>query len=411
MAAEIPVKPPPTPKPRWRWIRRITYFLVAGGVVLGVGAWLLHQPFVGDYALRKVGELVKDETGLSFEARKVDIGLFSGTVRVDDIRLGGDLLRIQHLEIQGGLLTSLGSHPNIHRILIVRPELRLDAKRLASLKLKQHPKRTDPLPQVRLDFLELKDGFIEIREPQWRLPEAHSNFAAVGKGLGPNRLQVEFKATDMAARAPGGLAKGHAEITADLSETILRLLKAEVEFGDQKLQVSGTFEPKSEKFSAKTKSVWDLASVMKLGFPKAKSGPSGQITAEFGLEGVAQKPEWDLNLQSHNLGPGVMNLQPGELAFKASGNLQTAKLRQLSWHSEDGDFTLEGDWKKGLRTTVSFQATNVDLNPLATFSRVGQAKDLQAFFEGEAELPGNPWGKSLRLDLLKAQVGGRIQRL
>ena len=407
----IPVKPPLTLKPRKRWVRRITYFLVAGGLVTSGGAWLLHQPFVGDYALRKIGELVKDETGLSFEARNLDVGLFSGTLTVDDIRLGGDLLRIHRLEFQGDLLSLWGDHPKIHRVLILRPEVRLDAKRLAGLKLKVHPPRKGPWPQARLDFFEIKDGSIEIREPEWGLPEAHSNFAAQGKGLGPNRLRVEFKATDMAMKAPGGLAKGHAEITADLSETILRFLKTEVEFGNQKLQASGTFEPKSEQLSAKTKSVWDLASALKLGFPNSKAATSGQITADLAIEGNVRKPIWDLYLQSNNLGPGVMNLHPGKLEFKAKGNLQEARFHNLTWHSEDGDIALEGEWKKGLRTRASFHATNVDLNPLATFSRVGQAKDLQAFFEGEAELPGDPWGKGLRLDLLKAHTAGRIQRL
>ena len=405
----IPVEPPLTLKPRKRWARRIVYFLVAGGLVVSGGAWLLHQPFVGDYALQKIGEFVKDETGLTFEARNIDVALFSGLVTVDDIRLGGDILRIHRLEFQGDLLSLWGDHPNIHRILLLRPEVRLDTKRLARLKFKVHPPR--PLPQAKLDFFELKDGSIEIREPEWGLPEAHSTFAAQGKGLGPNRLRVEFKATDMAMKAPGGLAKGHAEITADLSETILRLLKAEVEFGNQKLQASGTFEPKSQRLSAKTKSVWDLASALKLGFPKSKAPTSGQITADLALEGNVRKPLWDLHLQSNNLGPGVKNLHPGKLELKANGNLQEAKFSNLAWHSEDGDIALEGEWKRGLRTKASFHATNVDLNPLAAFSRVGQAKDLQAFFEGEAELPGDPWGKGLRLDLLKTHTAGRIQRL
>jgi autotransporter translocation and assembly factor TamB len=380
-------------------------------MVMGGGAWLLRRPFVGNYALRKIGEAVKDETGLSFEARNLDVGLFSGTVTVEDIRVGGDLLRIHRLEFQGDFLSLWGDHPSIHRIVVLRPELRLDTKRLADLKLKVHPLRKDPLPQARLDLFELKDGSIDIREPAWQLPEAHSAFSAQGKGLGPNRVRVEFKATDMAVKAPGGMAKGHAEITADLSESILRLLKAEVAFGNQILQASGTYEPKSERLSAKTKSVWDLASALNLGLPKSKLSTSGQITVDLGLEGPARKPLWDLHLQSANLGPGVMNLKPGKLEFKGIGSLQEARFHTFIWHSEDGDIAMDGEWKKGLRTSISLHATNVDLNPLASFSRVGQAKDLQAFFEAEAELPGDPWGKGLRLDHMKVNAVGRIQRL
>lgn len=408
---DIAVKPPPAPRARNRWARRITYLLVAGGLATSGAAWLLRQPFVGDYALLKVGELVKDETGLGFEARNLRIGLLSGRVTVDDIRLGGDLLTIHRVEVEGGLLTLLGGQPNLHRILILGPELRLDTKRLANLKLKAHPPRTNPWPQFHLDSFELKDGSIEIREPKWGLPDAHSKFSALGKGLGPNRLRVEFKASDMAVKAPGGLATGHADIAVDLSETIERLLKAEIELGDQKLQVNGTFEPKSERLSAKAKSVWDLGSALKLSSLNSKSTASGQITADMGLEGIARKPDWVLHLQSKNLGPGVAKLRPGELEFKADGNLQEAKIRTLQWHSEDGDIALEGEWRKGLRTLVSFQASNIDLNPLAVFSRVGQAKDLQAFFDVKAELPGDPWGKDLRLDRLKANTTGRIQRL
>ncbi len=407
---EIPVKPPNISKPGKRWPRRIAYFLVAGGLAAGGAAWLAHQRFVGDFALRKIGELVKDETGLTFDARNLDVRLFSGLVTVDDIRLGGDLLRIQRLEFQGDLLSLLGDHPNIHRVLILRPEFRLDSKRLAGLKLKSHPPRKDT-PQFRLDVFVIKDGSIEVREPEWQLPEAHSAFWIQGKGLGPNSWRIEFKATDMAIQAPGGMAKGHAEITADLSENILRLLKGQVALGKQVIEASGTFEPKSERLSAKTRSVWDLASVLELGFPKSKATTNGQIDATLGIEGTFRKPIWNLHLQSGNLGPGVMDLSPGRMEFKANGNLQEATIHDLAWHSENADLTLEGQWKKGVRTTVSLKATNVDLNPLAAFSRVGQAKDLRAFLEAEAELPGDPWDKGLRMDLLKAQTTGHIQHM
>ncbi len=182
-----------------RWARRITYLLVAGGLVAGGGAWLLHRPFVGEYALQKIGEVVLDETGLPLEARNLKVGLFSGLVTIEDVRLGGDLLKIKRIEIQGGLFTLLSGQPNIHRVLILGPELRLDAKRLAKVKLKQHPPRKEPWPQMRLDLFELKDGSVDIREPKWQLPEAHSQFSALGKGLGPNRLRLEFKATEMAS--------------------------------------------------------------------------------------------------------------------------------------------------------------------------------------------------------------------
>lgn len=406
----IPGQPPKDPRPRRRWARRISYVLVAGGLVVGGGAWLLRQPFVGDYALEQIGVLVKDETGLSFEARNLDVGLFSGTVTVNDLRLGGDLLRIQRLEFRGDLLSLLSDNWNIHQVVLVRPELRLDAHRLAGLKFKAHPPRKNPL-QVRLDSFSMKEGSIEIREPRWGLPEAHSAFSALGRGLGPNRVRIEFKATDLALKAPGGVGKGHADITADLSESILRLLKAEVEFGNQKLQASGTFEPKSKQISAKSKSVWDLASALKLATADSKAALTGQITMDLGVEGTVRKPLWNLFAQSNDLSPGVMNLHPGKMAIKANGNLQEARFSDVSWRSEDGDINLEGNWEKGRRTTASLHAANVDLNPLATFSRVGQAKDLQAFFEAEAELAGDPWGKSLRLDRLKARTTGRIQRL
>ncbi len=184
-----------------------------------------------------------------------------------------------------------------------------------------------------------------------------------------------------------------------------------MEFGSQKLQASGTFEPDSARLSAKTKAVWDLASVFKLGFPSAKAAASGQVTTDLGIEGKARKPTWDLHLQSSNLTPGILDLPPGKLEIKAKGSLQEARFNSLAWHSDAGDLALEGEWKRGTRTSATFQASNVDLNPLASFSRVGQAKDLHAFFEGKAELPGDPWGKSLQLDRLKAQTAGRIQRL
>ena len=400
MAAERP--------PRRKWARRLTYLLAAGGLLGGGTAWLLHQPFVGDFALRKIGEKITDETGLSFEARGVDIALFSGTATIHEVRFGGDLLRVHRVEVQADLWSLLGDNPHIRRLNILGPEVRLDAKRLEGLKLKAHPPRQNSI-QFKLGLFELKDGSIEIHEPKWKLAEVRSNFTAKGIGLGPNHVRVEFKATDMAMKAPGGMAKGHAEITADLSESILRLLKADVDFGGQKVEVHGTFEPKTERVSAQAKALLDLLPGLKLAHPASKA--TGRITLDLGLEGEALKPTWDLRLKSTDLVPGIEHFKAGALDLKALGTFKEAKLHTLTWHSDDGNLELEGEWKKALHTRVTFKAANVDLNPLADFSRVGQAKDLQAFLEGEASLPGDPWSQSAGLDKMKARAKGHIQRV
>ncbi len=411
VAAEKVVKPL---VPRRKWARRITYLLVAGGLLVGGGAWLLRQPMTSDFLIRKIDLAFREETGLEFEARNLEIGLYTGTFAINDLRYGGDLLRIRRVEVQADLWSLTGEHPRIYRLSIQGPELRVDTQRLAALKLKPPSKK--PLPQIKLDRLEVKDGTLDIREPKWNLPQAHAGFSATGKGLGPNLVRIELKTTDLAAKTPGGTAKGHAEITADLSESILRLLKAEIDFGGQKLEASGTFEPKSRQLSAKIKALLDVAPALNLAQnPSPHTRPAtsvtGQLAVDVNVAGSLQKPAWDLHLHSNNLAPGTLGFTPGSLDFNANGTLKEARLRTLTWHSDDGDLALQGEWKKGLHTKTTFQAARVDLNPLAAFSRVGQARDLQAFFDGEAELPGDPFGKGLRLDLVKARTTGHIQRL
>lgn len=420
MAAEHPENPPPQheepeatkpPKPRSkgrRWARRLTYLLAAGGALAGGSAWLLHQSFVGNYAIQKLGELVVDETGLAFEARSLDIGLFSGLVAINDVHLGQDLLTIRRVEVQADFLSLLGDHPHIRRVTILGPEAHLDEKRIQGLKFKKHPPRQNPL-QFKLGRLELKDGSIEIREPKWKLPEARAKFSAKGNGLGPNQVRIEFKTSDMVFKAPGGTAKGQAELTADLSETFLRLLKAEAELGSQRLEVHGTYEPDTHRISAKAKATLDLSPALKLAQSGAKT--TGRVALDLAIEGETSKPAWDLRLLTKDLDPGTQNLKPGSLELKASGTLKEAKLKTLTWHSEDGDLALEGEWKKGTRTKVVFKADHVDLNPLAEFSRVSQANDLQAFMEGDAELPADPWDWNGGLNRINAKATGHIQRM
>lgn len=378
---------------------------------MGGGAWLLQRDFVIRYAIDKLGEVVRDETGLPFEAQRLDIHLLSGTISAEGLSLGGDLLKVRRIEAQADFLSLLGGHPYFYHVKILDPEIRIDPKRLAALKLKEHSPRTTPWPQVRLDQFQIEGGSIEIQEPAWGLPRASALFHAKGKGQGPNRVTVEFSAADLSMQAPGGVAKGRADFTADVSETLLRLLKVDAELGGQKLRGSGTYEIKTQHLSSKAQAWLDLAPGLKLVAPASKIPSSGLMRMDVGLEGTPLKPLWDLHLQSKNMNPGLMKFHVGAMDLKAVGTLNDAKLRALTWDSEDGNLAFEGEWRKGSRTRIGFDAKKVDLNPLAGFSRVGQGKDLQAFMKGEAEIPGDPWDKHLRLDRLKAQASGQFQRL
>src|SRR5690348_13842747 len=97
-----------------RWARRLTYLIAAGvGASVG-GSWLLQRPAVTRWAVSKADAWLRDETGLSLAVDRVEVHPLFGTVSLDGVALGGDLLTIRHIELRLDLGSLLFGTPHIY---------------------------------------------------------------------------------------------------------------------------------------------------------------------------------------------------------------------------------------------------------------------------------------------------------
>ena len=80
-----------------RWIRRVSYVLVAGACIVTVAPWLATRPAVVHWALGRLDTMVQDETGLSLTIGKVEVLPPSDCWVLQDVHLGGDLLTVKRI--------------------------------------------------------------------------------------------------------------------------------------------------------------------------------------------------------------------------------------------------------------------------------------------------------------------------
>ena len=82
-----------------RWVRRVSYALVAGVSVITIAPWLATRPTVVHWALGRLDTMVQDETGLPLSIGWVEFHPTFGSLVLHDIRLGEDLLTVKRIEV------------------------------------------------------------------------------------------------------------------------------------------------------------------------------------------------------------------------------------------------------------------------------------------------------------------------
>ena len=132
-----------------RWIRRVSYAVVAGATLFTCGPWLATRPVVVRWALGHLDRLVLEETGLPLTIGRVEVRPSRSALVFHDVRLGGDLLTVERIEVQADLLSLLGPSHRIHALRVEHPHLRLTETGLQAIHLKNRPPRTEPLPRRR----------------------------------------------------------------------------------------------------------------------------------------------------------------------------------------------------------------------------------------------------------------------
>jgi hypothetical protein len=407
-----------------RWIRRVTYTLVGGASIIMVGPWLATRPAVVNWALGRLYTLVEDETGLPLSIGRVEVRPTFGSLVLHDVSLGRDLLTVKRIELQVDLWSLARRTPRIHSLWIEYPHLRLTEAGLASIKLKDRPPRSGPLPQFRLDFLSLTNGEILVPLPMRGIPELRYQFEAKGTGLNSNHVRVDLAGPQLAVNGPGGWEKGRLDLNGEGSEAGISIHEGYLRLGESQIRVNGRYDlgkaAATDRIEAHLKGVVDLAQASRW------RGPSpplllGILDLAGTLQGPSSKPTWTFTAEGHGLHPGMNAFQSGDLELKADGSLDHIRLDRLHWVSPEGELEARGSWSPQTQVQGTLNGTNLDLDRLGRALRLeafqGVRGTLQAQFQGPgtAATAARPerWQAALKVALAQRglEAGGLDAKL
>ncbi len=375
-----------------RWIRRISYALVAGATVITVAPWLATQPAVVHWALGRLNTVVQDETGLPLSIGQVEIHPTFGSLVLHDVRLGGDLLTVKRIEVQVDVWSLASKTPRIYSLWIEHPNLRLTEAGLASIKLKDHPPRSGPLPQFRLDFLSLTDGVIQVPLPVRGIPELRYQFEAKATGLGPNRVRVDLVGPQLALNGPGGWEKGRLDLNGEASEKGLSVRAGYLRLGESQIRLIGRYEgsklPATDRIEAHLTGVLDLAQASRWS-GSFRPALVGNVDVVGTLQGSMAQPAWTFTADGRGLhSEAAAFLLPGDLELKANGGLDHTRLDRLHWVSPQGDLEVQGSWSRRTQVQATIQGTNLDLDTLGRALRLEAFQGVRGSLQAQLKGPG-----------------------
>ncbi|HTL98927.1 MAG TPA: translocation/assembly module TamB domain-containing protein [Holophagaceae bacterium] len=372
-----------------RWTRRITYLIAAGvGASMG-GSWLLQRPAVTAWAVSKADAWLRDETGLSLSVDQVAVHPLFGTLSLDGVALGGDLLTIRHLELRLDPGSLFFGAPHIYTARVVQPHVRLSPDRVARIRLKPRPEKEEKTPEILLDLLSVSDAKVEVLEPVWGLPKGELDFDLKGRGLGPNQVRVNLVAPLLRVQGPRGPEQGRADLDADLSDRWMVLQSFKGELGASSVTATGALQPRAEqRFELKTDASADLAQIFAwLG--QRSPAFTGRLSAKTEAAGTLKAPTWTFAAKGAGLKPGDTRFAPGNLEVQAKGTLKEASLERLRWESPQGRLEADGRWG-GSRTTAHAQFTGWSLEPIAQAAHTAPLSGAKADLAVDLVGPSDP---------------------
>lgn len=376
-----------------RWVRRVSYVLVAGATTVTVVPWLATRPTVLRWTVSKLDALAREETGLSLDVGQLEVHPILGSATLRDVRLGGDLLTVQKLEIQADLGSLLSPAPRIFSIRVEHPHVRLTEAGLSAIHLKERPPRKGPLPQVRLDLFSLTGGELEIPEPLRGLPPMRYHFEMKATGQGPNHLRVDVAGPQLAVKGPKGWEKGRLDLNGEVSEAVLILKEGYFRLGESQVRGHGRLDMKApqkpERLDAQLTGVLGLAQAARWG--KAAQSPlTGNLDLDATVRGAFANPEWTFRAEGSALHPANSAFLPGDLDLRANGSLEALHLGHLRWHSPQGDLTLEGAWSRKAPVQGTLTGQGLDLEALGRFLRIPGLQGLRGDLQAQVGGPRNP---------------------
>lgn len=373
-----------------RWVRRITYLIAAGvGTVTG-GSWLMDRPSVQHWAVGKADAWMVENTGLTLSVDRIEFHPVFGSLSLDGIALGGDLLTIRHVEARFDTSSLLVGTPHIFTLRIVDPVARLSPDRVARIHLKPRPKPEGETPQVLLDLLSISGARAEVLEPVWGLPKGEIAFDLKGTGTGPNQLGVNLVAPLIRLQSPRGEERGKLDLDADLSDHWMVLKSLHGALDKSRLNATGAFEPRaSHRFELKTDASTELDQIFGWLGQRPPFTFTGRLETEAQAEGTLAQPKWTIRASGKDLKPGDSRFAPGDLDLRAEGGLKDASIERLLWDSPQGKAEVTGRWGP-TRTTARLSLTGLALDPLAQTLHAPPLSGARADVSAELQGPSDP---------------------
>ncbi|GLH72178.1 hypothetical protein GETHLI_06800 [Geothrix limicola] len=377
-----------------RWVRRVSYALVAGGTLFNVLPWIASRPAVLRWTVRQLDAIVRDETGLPLAIGHIELRPAGGSLVLQDIQLGGDLLTIKRAEVHADLWSLLSPTHHLYLIRLEHPHLRLTEAGLAAIKLKEHPPRKGPLPQFRLDYFSLTGGEIDVPEPVRGIPALHYQFDVKATGLGPNHVRVDLTGAHLSVKGPGGWEKGRLDLNGEVSEPSASIQEAYLRLGESQARLNGRIEtgtpPSAGRIDARLKGVLDLAQVSR--WVSRWSGTqrpplTGDLDFTGTLQGPLTQPKWTFAADGQDLRPAAGVFLPGNLDVKGSGGLDRVHLDHLRWASSQGELEAQGNWSRHAPVQATLQGKNLDLEAVGRALRVPELKGVRGAIQAQVKGP------------------------
>lgn len=330
-----------------RRIRKLAYLLVAGTAMVVTLNYVARRPSTTQWIALKINEILKRETGLTFELTGLELDILEGRLTLSNPRVGGDLFVAERASVTMDPWSGIFGRLRIKRLELVKPQFRIDKARLARIRLREREPQTEPF-KWQLDELWIRDGSLEVDEPLWGLPALKSTFTVRGQGRGLRRLDLQLE-THSLRMARQGWTHGQVRFQGGWDDGRLIVNTANLALGESNVMVSGLWALAGREAALHLHGQIrdDLAA--SLGFHN-KALPKGRLKFKGEAVGALQRPRWRFAFQAEDVYWPDQDLAPLNLegVIKGQGiqpDQMQAALEKLDVESEDLSINLLGHWK------------------------------------------------------------------
>lgn len=386
--------------PRRRWLRRLTYGLAAGAVLVGAGALFLRSPSGGRWIMGRISRILAEETGLTLQAEGLEIHPFEGRVVLRGLDLGKGLLRARELEATASMRSLVAGMPRVYGIRLQDPVVMVDKARLDQIRLKPSGPKEPARWQV--DAIQVQNGRFQAGDDAWGPFRGEGTFRVVGNGKGPGKLDVTVVVSQARLTGHGATLPAEVQVKVQVSDPRLGW-EGDLRVGRSRVALKGGWQVKDKVLEATGETSLDLAPLVALaGRPGLVQG---RLEAAVAARGPLDGLTWSAEADGHDLALPGHDVAPGDALLEVSGGRDVFRLGSLSWVSAQGRLEAAGSWRPAAGTTLTLAVADASLLPLARLVRFPALAPARASLQAKVSLSGLP-GDVKGLGAITATVNG-----